>query len=188
MDALLELQYEGDHLVQACVRQERWAQQRLYEEYYGKMMSICLRYANYEDEAQDMLHEGFIKVFRYISSYKTGTSLSAWIRTVIVNTCIDHYRKNQRRRAEDIDQVVGLYKDEPNALDHISAEEILRMVQDLSPAYRMVFNLHVVEGYSHKEIASLLDITESTSRSNLVKARHKLQEAIIRQKRADEQV
>lgn len=182
MDAIFELKYEDENLIQACVRQERWAQQHLYEEYYGKMMSICLRYANFEDEAQDMLHEGFIKVFRYIGSYKPGTSLHAWIRTVIVNTCIDHYRKNQRRRTEDIDNVIGLYKDEPSVLDQISAEEIIRLVQELSPAYRMVFNLHVIEGYSHRDIASMLDITESTARSNLVKARHKLQEALLRNK------
>ncbi|MBK7345248.1 MAG: RNA polymerase sigma factor [Saprospiraceae bacterium] len=167
----------GD-LIAACVRQERWAQQRVYEEYYGKMMGICLRYASQEEDALDMLHEGFIKVFRYIGKYKPGTSLQAWIRTVIVNTCIDHYRKNHRRRTDDLDQIQPQSNGDTSALDMISAEEILVMVRDLSPAYRMVFNLYVLEGYAHKEIAAMLDITESTSRSNLVKARLKLQEAL----------
>lgn len=103
MDLLLDLTIREDDLIQACVRQERWAQQRVYEDHYGKMMSICLRYATQEEEAQDMLHEGFIKVFKYIGRYKPGTSIQAWIRTIIVNTCIDHYRRNQRHRSEQLD-------------------------------------------------------------------------------------
>lgn len=178
MDISFHLTTDEPDLIAACVRQERWAQQRMYEEYYGKMMGVCLRYASHEEDALDMLHEGFIKVFRHITKYKPGTSLQAWIRTVIVNTCIDHYRKNHRRRTEDLDQVQPVANGDNSALDMISAEEILALVRDLSPAYRMVFNLYVLEGYSHKEIADMLDITESTSRSNLVKARLKLQEAL----------
>ncbi|MCF8236917.1 MAG: sigma-70 family RNA polymerase sigma factor [Saprospiraceae bacterium] len=178
MDVSLHLSVDEPDLIAACVRQERWAQQRVYEEYYGKMMSVCLRYASLEDEALDMLHEGFIKVFRYISRYKPGTSLQAWIRTIVVNTCIDHYRRNNRRRTDDLDQIQTLSNGDTSALDMISAEEILTLVRELSPAYRMVFNLYILEGYSHKEIAEMLDITESTSRSNLVKARLKLQDAI----------
>ncbi len=178
MDVSLHLSVDEPDLIAACVRQERWAQQRVYEEYYGKMMGVCLRYASQEDEAKDMLHEGFIKVFRYISRYKPGTSLQAWIRTIVVNTCIDHYRRNHRRRTDDLDQIQSLSNGDTSALDMISAEEILILVRNLSPAYRMVFNLYILEGYSHKEIAEMLDITESTSRSNLVKARLKLQDAI----------
>lgn len=178
MDISFHLTADEPDLIAACVRQERWAQQRVYEEHYGKMMGVCMRYASHEEDALDMLHEGFIKVFRYITKYKPGTSLQAWIRTVIVNTCIDHYRKNHRRRTEDLDQIQPLANGDISALDMISAEEILALVRDLSPAYRMVFNLYILEGYSHKEIAEMLDITESTSRSNLVKARLKLQEAL----------
>ncbi|HRW75099.1 MAG: sigma-70 family RNA polymerase sigma factor [Lewinellaceae bacterium] len=178
MDVTLHLTADESDLIAACVRQERWAQQRVYEEHYGKMMGVCLRYANHEEDALDMLHEGFIKVFRYISRYKSGTSLQAWIRTIIVNTCIDHYRRNHRRRTDDLDQVQTLSNGEISALDMISAEEILGLVRELTPSYRVVFNLYVLEGYSHKEIADMLDITESTSRSNLVKARLKLQHAL----------
>lgn len=160
----------------ALVRQERWAQQQVYEHFYGKMMGVCMRYAGSRDEALDLLHEGFIKVFQNITKYKPGTSLAAWIRTIIVNTCIDYYRRNTRRRTEDIDQAYALSNDDPDALSHLTEQEIMHAVQELSPAYRAVFNLYVVEGYSHKEIADALDITESTSRSNLVKARIKLQE------------
>ncbi len=176
MNISLSLEHSEQQLIMALVRQERWAQQQVYEHFYGKMMGVCMRYAGSRDEALDLLHEGFIKVFQNIARYKPGTSLAAWIRTIIVNTCIDYYRRNTRRRTEDIDQAYTLSNDDPDALSHLTEQEIMKAVQELSPAYRAVFNLYVIEGYSHKEIADALDITESTSRSNLVKARIKLQE------------
>lgn len=176
MDFALHLERTEHNLIAALTRQERWAQQQLYEQYYGKMMGICLRYAGSRDEALDLLHEGFIKVFQNISRYKAGTSLPAWIRTIMVNTCIDYYRKTIRRRTEDITEAHALSNDDPDALSNLTEQEILEAVQELSPAYRAVFNLYVVEGYSHKEIGDALQITESTSRSNLVKARIKLKE------------
>lgn len=176
MDFALQLERTEHNLITALTRQERWAQQQLYEQYYGKMMGICMRYAGSRDEALDLLHEGFIKVFQNIGRYKPGTSLPAWIRTIMVNTCIDYYRKTIRRRTEDITEAHFLSSDEPDVLSNLTEQEILAAVQDLSPAYRAVFNLYVVEGYSHKEIGDALQITESTSRSNLVKARIKLKE------------
>ncbi len=179
MDFALSLDRAEHNLVAALTRQERWAQQQLYEQYYGKMMGICLRYAGSRDEALDLLHEGFIKVFQNIGRYRPGTSLPAWIRTIIVNTCIDYYRKTIRRRTEDISDAHYLSDDAPDVLSNLTEQEILAAVQQLSPAYRAVFNLYVVEGYSHKEIGDALQITESTSRSNLVKARLKLQEFFV---------
>ena len=179
MDFALNLERAEQDFVAALVRQERWAQQQLYEQHYGRMMGICLRYAGSRDEALDLLHEGFIKAFQHIGRYKPGTSLVAWIRTIIVNTCIDYYRKNTRRRTEDLQEAVHHTNDDPDALSHLTEQEILAAVQELSPAYRTVFNLYVVEGYSHKEIGDALQITESTSRSNLVKARIKLKEHFL---------
>ena len=176
MDFAIHLESSEHQFILALVRQERWAQQQLYEAYYGKMMGVCLRYAGSRDEALDLLHEGFIKVFQRIDRYKPGTSLHAWIRTIIVNTCIDYFRKNMRRRTDDLDNARYISTDGPDVLSDLTEQEILAAVQELSPAYRAVFNLYVVEGYSHKEIADALDITESTSRSNLVKARIKLKE------------
>ena len=176
MDFALSLERAEHDIVAALTRRERWAQQQLYEQYYGKMMGICLRYAGSRDEALDLLHEGFIKVFQNIGRYRPGTSLPAWIRTIIVNTCIDYYRKNMRRRTEDLSDAHYLSDDNPDVLSNLTEQEILAAVQELSPAYRAVFNLYVVEGYSHKEVGEALQITESTSRSNLVKARLKLQE------------
>ena len=179
MDIALPLNYQERDFIQACIRKERWAQKLLYEEHYGKMMGVCLRYANNSDDALDILHEGFIKVFRNINKYQPGTSLSAWIRRIMVNTAIDFYRKNLRRRTEDIEQAYSLQSNEEDAVSKCTEKEILAAVQELSPAYRAVFNLYVIEGYSHKEIAGMLNITESTSRSNLVKARLKLKAVIL---------
>ncbi|MEZ4984967.1 MAG: sigma-70 family RNA polymerase sigma factor [Saprospiraceae bacterium] len=179
MDFALSIRYEDERdLILACIRKERWAQQVLYEEFYSSLMAICLRYSTSEDEAMDMLHESFIKIFRSIGKYQPGTSLGAWMRRITVNTAIDSYRRNTRRRTEDIDTAYGLSTQEADAISHYSEKEILAAVQKLTPVYRTVFNLYVVEGYSHKEIADKLDITESTSRSNLVKARMKLQEML----------
>ncbi len=178
MDIAIQLNLEEHDFIQACIAKERWAQQRLYEDYYSKMMGVCLHYANNDQDALDILHEGFLKVFRYITAYTPGTSLTAWIRRIMVNTAIDYYRKNVRRRTDDIDTAFNLSADTPDAISNCSEKDILAAVQKLTPAYRAVFNLYVVEGFSHKEVGERLDITESTSRSNLVKARLKLQEML----------
>jgi len=183
MDYVLPLQFEEEDLIRALIRQERWAQQTLYEEYYGRMMVVSLRYANNEEDALDILHEAFIKVFQHIGRYQPGTALSAWIRRIIVNTAIDYYRKSIRRRTEELDAAVQLSDGDADAISRCSEQEILDAIQQLTPAYRTTFNLYVIEGYSHKEIADLLDITESTSRSNLVKARLKLKEILTNRMR-----
>lgn len=174
MDIALRLDYEERDVISACAKKEKWAQKLLYETYYSKLMGVCLRYSNNEEDALDILHEGFIKVFRNITKYQPGTSLSAWMRRIMVNTAIDYYRKNIRRRTEDLDHAYDLGSTDADAISQCTEREILEAVQQLSPAYRAVFNLYVIEGYSHKEIADILGVTESTSRSNLVKARLKL--------------
>lgn len=181
MDVALSINYNERDLIHACVRKERWAQQVLYEEFFSPLMAICLRYTKNEDEAMDLLHESFIKIFRSIGKYKPGTSLGAWMRRITINTAIDYYRRNTRRRTEDIDNAFDVCSQDADAISQFSEQEILASVQKLSPAYRTVFNLYVIEGYSHKEIAKQLQITESTSRSNLVKARAKLQQMVKEQ-------
>ena len=158
MDFALNLERTEIDFVAALSRKERWAQQLLYEQHYGKMMGVCLRYAGSKDEALDLLHEGFIKAFQNIDRYKPGTSITAWIRTIMVNTCIDYYRRNIRRRTEDLDQVYSASSDDPDVLSNLTEQEILAAVQELSPAYRAVFNLYVIEGYSHKEIGELTSL------------------------------
>jgi len=178
MDIALKLNHDESDFITACVQKESWAQKKLYEDFYSKMMGVCMRYSTNREDALDILHEGFIKVFKNINKYQSGTSLSAWIRRIMVNTSIDYYRKRVRRRTEDLDTAYDVHTMDADAVSKCTEKEILQAVQNLSPAYRSVFNLYIIEGYSHKEIAAILGITESTSRSNLVKARLKLKEFI----------
>ena len=178
MEIALSTNHNENKLIRACIRNERWAQKVIYEEYYGSMMGVCLRYASTEDDALDILQEGFIKVFRNIGKYKPGTSLHSWIRRVMVNTAIDYYRKSIRRRTEDITTAYQVTSKDVDAISRCTEKEILAAVQQLTPTYRTVFNMYVVEGYSHKEIGEFLNITESTSRSNLVKARSRLKDIL----------
>lgn len=176
MKHVLDIQYSESDFIQACMNKESWALKKLYEDHYPNMYPVCLRYANCEADALDILHDGFIKVFKNLDKYKIDTSIGAWIKRIMVNTSIDYYRKESRRRTSDIDTVLSVDDKNPTVLNKINAEELLACLQELTPAYRSVFNLYIVEGYSHKEIAKTLGISESTSRSNLVKARTKLRE------------
>jgi RNA polymerase sigma factor (sigma-70 family) len=165
-------------LIAACLREERWAQKLLYETYYGRLLGVCLRYSNNSEDARDILNEGFVKVFRYLERYKVGTSLECWMRRIMINTSIDYYRKELRHRADDLEAAQYKISEDSDVVSNYAAQEILKVVQLLPPAYRTVFNLYAIEGYSHKEVADALGITESTSRSNLVKARVKLKELL----------
>jgi RNA polymerase sigma factor (sigma-70 family) len=179
MEITLTLHNEELSFVQACINKERWAQKKLYEDNYSTMLAIAMRYSNGSDYALDIMHEGFIKVFKNIHKYSPGTSLNAWIRRIIINASIDYYRREQRRKTDDIDSEYNVQSYDPDAISNLSNEEILKALQQLPPSYRSIFNLYVIEGYSHKEIATTLDITESTCRSNLVKARYKLKAILL---------
>jgi len=179
MDISIKLNQNEVDYIQACIRNENWAQKKIYEDHFSMMMPVCLRYANNSEDALDILHEGFIKVFKNVSKYQPGTSLASWIRRIMINTAIDFYRKRSRRRTEDIETAYHVKSNDPDSVSQIAAAEILEALQLLSPAYRSVFNLYVIEGYAHKEIGQILGITESTSRSNLVKARSKLRTILV---------
>jgi RNA polymerase sigma factor (sigma-70 family) len=165
-------------LIGACLREERWAQKQLYETYYGRLLAICLRYSNNSEDARDILNEGFVKVFRFLDRYKIGTSLDGWMRRIMINSSIDFYRKEMRHRSDDIETAQYKIAEDTDIASNYTAQEILKAIQLLPPAYRAVFNLYAIEGYSHKEVADALGITESTSRSNLVKARVKLKDML----------
>ena len=179
MDLTLKVLGDEKSYIEACVRKEKWAQKKIYEDHYPSVFPLCCRYANNDEDALDIMHDGFIKVFKNMHKYKVGTSLGSWIKRIMVNTAIDYYRKMKRRRTEDIDDAINIKNLDPDVLSEMAAEEILLALQELSPAYRSVFNLYIIEGFSHKEVASQLGISESTSRSNLVKARTKLRGLLI---------
>jgi len=172
-----------NELITGCLNGNRLAQRKLYEHFYPVMMGVSLRYAGNRDEALEVLNTGFLKVFRNLKKFDPEVGvLEAWIRRIIVNTAIDHYRKVMRReRTEIIDngirQISAL---DEGAVESLTAEEIMSCVQKLTPAYRTVFNLYVVEGYSHAEVSKKLGISEGTSKSNLSKARMRLQKMLER--------
>lgn len=178
MDIPISMDFRERDLISACIRREEWAIRKVYEDHYSLMMSICLRFAANESDAMDLLHDGYIKVINNFEKYVPNTSFPTWLHRLIVNNCIDHFRKMSRRRTEDIEQIYHTAIIDPDAVSKCTEKEILNAIQKLSPTYRTVFVLAAIEGYSHKEIATELGITESTSRSNLVKARLRLQELL----------
>ena len=166
-------------MVKACADGNAVAQQKLFDLYSKKMMGVCLRYAEDGMEAQDILQEGFIKVFDAIKSFSHSGSLEGWIRRIMVNTALDNIRRNKSRRfAVNIDDVEYTLKEEAGVVEHYSAQHLLDMVHQMPDGYRVIFNLYAIEGYSHKEIAKKLDISESTSKSQYSRARAYLQKAL----------
>jgi RNA polymerase sigma factor (sigma-70 family) len=172
-------------IIKGCIKQDRACQKALYEMLYGKMMAVCLRYAKSRDEAKDMLQDGFMKVFNNIKTFSNNGSFEGWVRRIMVNTAIDHLRRNKHEylivstvRASEVAERVENENDE-DLLSNINREDILKAVQQLTPAYRSVFNLYVIEGLSHKQIAEMLEISEGTSKSNLAKARFNLRKNLV---------
>jgi RNA polymerase sigma-70 factor, ECF subfamily len=165
-------------IIAACKQANAHAQRALFKMFFSYAKSICLRYSSNQEEAEEVMNDGFLKVFNNINKYDPNQPFKAWLRTILVNTCIDYYRRREKYTYElDLERAENSPFDE-NVLDKIAADEILALVQKLPPSYRTVFMLHVVDGYNHREIADLLHINEGTSRSNFLKARVKLQEMI----------
>lgn len=155
-------------------------QRLLFERFAGKMLTVCLRYAVDSMEAEDLLQESFVKVYRNLSQFKFEGSFEGWIRRIVVNTALKHCQKKKIRFDEikpdvTVPQGSGL---EPAAYTHLGESDLLRLIHNMPEGYKIVFNLHIIEGYSHEEIAEMLHIKDSTSRSQLVKARRYLQNEI----------
>lgn len=173
-----------EKLIKGCIRGDRRCQQRVFEMFYGKMMGVCLRYSKGMDNAQDVLQDGFIKVFKNIKRYNGEGSFEGWMRRIMVNTAIDHFRKDRSSTViSDSDYVNDLgdeaIEEEDNEMiAAIKQEEIMKAVQKLSPAYKAVFNLYVIEGYTHKEISEMLGISVGSSKSNLSKAKMNLRKVL----------
>ncbi|WP_161889942.1 RNA polymerase sigma factor [Pontibacter russatus] len=172
---------DEDKLIEGCIAGKRDMQQLLYDQYSRKMMAVCLRYAPTTFEAEDMMQEAFVKVFTHIGNFKRDCPLEFWIRKIMVNTALKHLRSKQLLTvSHEADEVSNLASDS-FSLTGYSLDELLSMVQSLAPRYRMVFNLYAIEGYNHKEIGEMLDISEGTSKSQYSRARAILQSMISRQ-------
>ena len=162
---------------------DRRAQRRVFDALAPKMMAVCLRYMGNKDDAEDVLQEGFVTLFTKIDSYSGAGSFEGWARKIFVNTALMHLRRTDALGlSDDIEEARTLFTEEATPIERIGYKELLRMIAALPPEYRTVFNLYVLEGYSHKDISDELGCTEATSRSRLQRARLKLQEMIRAQK------
>jgi RNA polymerase sigma factor (sigma-70 family) len=165
-------------LIEGCLRGDRMMQKELYQRFAPKMYGVCLRYAANAEEAEDILQEGFIKVFNKIGSFRSEGSFEGWIRRIFVNTAIEQFRRKVRLQplTEYEENVLeGKYL---SILDSLAEKDIIQLVQQLSPGYRTVFNMYVVEGYTHRQIAEALGISEGTSKSQLSRAKLILQDMV----------
>jgi RNA polymerase sigma-70 factor (ECF subfamily) len=165
-------------LIKGCIDGNRRMQEILYQRFSPKMYAVCLRYAGTAEEAEDILQEGFIKIFKKLGSYRGEGSFEGWIRRIFVNTAIEHFRRKrylQPVTEREENTVEGKYL---SILDDLAEKDVLALVQQLSPGYRTVFNMYVVEGYTHKEIADMLGISEGTSKSQLSRAKVILQDMV----------
>jgi RNA polymerase sigma factor (sigma-70 family) len=170
---------ELHQLIGGCIRKDRGSQKMLYKVFYGFSMGICLRYANNREEAAEVMNQGFFKVFTRIDTYDTTRPFKAWLGKIMTNVSIDYYRANLKMAyAEDLDKAENVTDGElPDR--KLNYDDLLAMIQRLPNAYRTVFNLYAIEGYTHEEIGEMLDISSGTSKSNLHKARQKLKQMIL---------
>jgi RNA polymerase sigma-70 factor (ECF subfamily) len=174
------------HIITGCAGQDRQCQKMLYDQYYGLCLKIAFRYVNTYEQATEVTHDAFLKMFRNFSRFevrdkeKVEMLLIGWIRRVVINAAIDYMRREMNNNhTYPIPEHVWEHKDDAAGSDNsVLYKELIALVKELPPAYRMVFNLHVIEGYSHPEIAKMLGITTGTSKSNLSKARVHLQKAL----------
>ena len=172
-----------EELAAACKDGNRDAQKRLFDRLAPKMMAVCLRYMGNREDAEDVLQEGFVTLFTKMDSYNGSGSFEGWARKIFVNTALMHLRKTDiLGGSEDIQEARSLSTEEATPLQKMGYNELMKLISSLPPDARTVFNMYVVEGYSHKEIAAALGCTEATSRSKLQRARLQLQEMIEKRK------
>ena len=174
----LFLDKEDQKLIEECLKGQSLAQEKLFKKFYGIMLGICLRYTNNRNEAKEVLQEGFIKVFNNLHTYKYDGTLPGWMKRIMVNTAIDKYRK---RISEPVSyDIPDTFSADDDVVSTLNKNDLLECINRLPAGYRAVFNLFVIEGYSHREIAEKLGINEGTSKSQLVKAKLHLQYLIAK--------
>ena len=167
-------------LVEACIRQERVAQRELYEQFAARLFAIACRYMKDRDEAQDVLQDSFVKIFKNLTSFRFDCPLEAWMKRIVINTALKAIQKKGQMPSVDIDEYhVDSESNSGNmGLENLKMETLMGMIQELPEGCRMVFNLYAIEGYKHHEIANMLNITEGTSKSQFSRAKLLLVEKI----------
>lgn len=171
-----QIDLDYPNIIKQCLNGNRMAQKALFDQFAAKMLFLCRRYSIDDNEAHDMVQEGFIRLFGNLEKFRNTGPFEAWVRRIFVNTAIKYYHKARHHNSlVAMDMVSSFENEEPGVVNELSEQELLGLLSELPDGYRVVFNLYAIEGYSHAEIAGILDIQESTSRSQLVKARKMLQ-------------
>lgn len=165
-------------LIHGCINGDRQIQEILYKRFSSKMYGVCLRYSGSPDDANDLLQEGFIKIYKNIDKFRGDGSFEGWIRRIFVNTAIEHFRKKVKLYNVSEVQENTIEDTDISVLDKLAVKDIIVLVNELAPGYKTIFNMHVIEGYSHKEIADILGITEGTSKSQLARAKGVLKKSL----------
>jgi RNA polymerase sigma factor (sigma-70 family) len=172
-----------DAILKGCLSNDAAAQRELYNKYSAKMLAVCYRYGHSREDAEDMLQEGFIKIFLQIHTFENRGAFEGWIRRIIVHTCINILKKNKKfNESVDIIHATGIQVREESVPAIIQAKQVIECIRILPIGYRTVLNLYAIEGYSHREISSMLDIEESTSRSQYTRAKAMLEDILVRKK------
>lgn len=170
-------------ILQGCLKNDATAQRELYNRYSPKMLAVCYRFAHKREDAEDMLQEGFIKVFSQIHTFQNKGAFEGWIRRIVVHTCINNLKKNKRfNESVDLAHAGAIQVREESVPSIVQAKQVVECIRMLPLGYRTVLNLYAIEGYSHKEIGEMLDIEESTSRSQYTRAKQMLEDILIRKK------
>lgn len=167
-----------DQLIKRCSSGDRKSQEHLFRMYYGYVMAIAMRYSGNYEQASEITNDSFLKVFRKLEMHRCESSFKAWLRKIVINTALDYFRKEKKRDLQIPIDTVKDQANETNVLDQLHAEDIIKLLNQLPPIYRYTFNLYEIEGYSHDEIAAMLEVTSSTSRSNLTRAKKMLRDLI----------
>lgn len=162
-------------LIHACNQGDARAQRKLYDKYAKTMYGVCLRYSYTKDDARDMLQEGFVRVFTKLGQFAFNGSFEGWMKRIFVNTALLHYRDNKKHMYHNDAEAASDFPAQQNILEKITVKEILKAMNGMAPGYRNILNLYIIEGYSHAEIAEMLQISEGTSKSQLSRARALLQ-------------
>lgn len=174
-----------EELLQKSVRGDRKSQEKLYRQFYGFAMGVCVRYTQSRDEALEIVNDSFLKVFTKGDQYDSKYPFKAWFRRIIVNTALDFYRSQQKHYFhENIEEAYEVSSNDSSPLSQLNHEEIINLIQRLPSGYKMVFNLFVIDGFSHEEISNQLGISVGTSKSNLSRAREALRKMILKEERA----
>lgn len=168
-------------ILSGCLQNDAGAQRELYSRYSPKMLSVCYRFAHNREDAEDMLQEGFIKVFSQVHTFQNKGAFEGWVRRIMVHTCINHLKKNKKfNESVDLIHATGMQVREESVPSIVQAKQIVECIRLLPLGYRTVLNLYAIEGYSHKEIAGMLDVEESTSRSQYTRAKQMLEDILVR--------